>query len=232
MPFVVVVDGIISAGKTTYINMLLKNLINRGYRVTIVKEPVDEWTKPGKNGEPSLLARFYSDPKRWAYHFQTMAFHDRVQENIRCYEKHGNDSDIFILERSMLTDNLFMEMLYENKTVDELEYTNYQKWWSLWRKVMPYEPNLIIYLKPSIDECMSRLRERNRCGEKGVSLEYQELLQKKHNDFFANKFINIENKHYIPCVTLQTDKNFRDDSSVQEELTDHFETIFKNLNSK
>jgi len=228
-PFVVVVDGIISAGKTTYIKMLVNNLISRGWKVTVVKEPVDEWCEKGKNGELSLLERFYQDPKRWTYHFQTMIFYSRIKENIDCYEKYGSVSDIFILERSILTDNLFMEMLYENKTVDDLEYSSYKKWWNLWKKLLPYEPNLFIYLKPSIEVCMNRLKERNRLGENEISLEYQILLQKKHDDFFSKKFITINDNHYVPCFLLETDKNFKDDVNVQKELTDHFENIFKNF---
>ena len=142
-PIVVVVDGIISAGKTTYINMILKKLTEKGWKVTIVKEPVDKWKTSG------LLKRFYKDPSRWGYHFQTKAFHDRVMENVEMFNKFGASSDIFILERSCFTDNLFMELLHESKLVDDMEFQDYKEWWSLWYKVMPYEPDLFIYLKYS-----------------------------------------------------------------------------------
>jgi deoxyadenosine/deoxycytidine kinase len=222
-PFVVVVDGIISAGKTTYITMLTSHLTKRGWKVTVVKEPVDKWKSTG------LLQRFYGDPARWGYHFQTMAFVDRVNENISMFEKYGHQEgrNVFILERSCFTDILFMELLYESKLVDDLEMNNYRDWVSLWRKAMPYEPDLFIYLKPSVEVCMKRIRERNRPGEEGVSDDYQSKLQEKHNNFFINDYVEISQGHYVSCETIETDENFRDHKEVQDKMVDQFVTLIE-----
>lgn len=217
-PFVIVIDGIISAGKTTYIYMLTKNLTKRGWKVTIVKEPVEKWKESG------LLQAFYGDLKRWGYHFQTMAFVDRINENIEMYEKYGKEDgrNIFILERSCFTDILFMEMLHESKFVTDMEMKNYRSWVSLWKKVMPYEPDMFIYLKPSVNVCMNRIKERNRSGEENISFEYQEALQKKHDKFFENDSIEIAPNHFVSCETIITDENFRDDIEVQNKMVDNF----------
>lgn len=226
---VISVDGGIGAGKTTYINMICKRLTQKGYRVTIVKEPVDKWRESG------ILGLFYQDPKRWAYHFQTRAFHDRVVENIEAFEAHGTTSDVFILERSPFTDNLFMEVLHNDGLVTDLEYEDYKQWWALWYKVMPYTPNLFIYLRPDIDVQMARIDERNRTeesskgGGKGVTREYQEKLVAQHDIFFKEDMVNIGTNSYIPCVKLETNENFRDDSVTQEKLANHFETLISSL---
>jgi deoxyadenosine/deoxycytidine kinase len=226
---VVTVDGGIGAGKSVYINMIARKLSQRGWRITIIKEPVEKWRESG------ILDLFYKDPKRWAYHFQTKAFHDRVVENIDAFAAHGATSDIFILERSPFTDNLFMEVLHDDHLVTELEYRDYQQWWALWYKVMPYAPNMFIYLRPDIDVQMARIEERNRSeelsagGKGGVTKEYQEKLVAKHDEFFKDDMVKVGTDSYAPCVKLVTNENFRDDLSTQEKFADHFETLITSL---
>jgi len=228
-PIVITVDGGIGAGKTVYINMIRNKLSSRGWRVTIVEEPVKKWRDSG------ILDLFYKDPKRWAYHFQTKAFHDRVVENILAFQLHGDNSDVFILERSPFTDNLFMEVLYDDKIVTELEYKNYKEWWALWYKIMPYTPNMFIYLRPDIDVQMFRIEERNRLeelptnGTGGVSKEYQEKLVAKHDNFFKDDIVEVGINSYVPCVKIVTNENFRDDHETQEKFADHFEILLSSL---
>ncbi len=58
-------EGNIGAGKSTFIKILQKNLINI---YETIPEPVAEWQNiSGKGG--NLLELLYSDPKRWAYTF-------------------------------------------------------------------------------------------------------------------------------------------------------------------
>lgn len=224
-PIVVVVDGLISSGKTTYLGMLRNVLTKRGYRVTLVKEPIDKWNEPGPNNTPSLFQLFNNDPQRWGYHFQTKAFHDRVIENQNMFRKYGDRSDVFILERSCFTDGLFMETLLEGGFVTNLEMRDYREWCNLWAEVMPYEPDLFIYLRPPVDVCMDRLKERARKGEEKITREYQETLQRKHDAFFSGDAVSISESHFVPCVKLETTANFRDDIQVQEELASHFEEL-------
>lgn len=228
-PIVVVVDGVISAGKTTYLGMLIKVLTRRGWRVTLVKEPIDKWTAPGPDNSTSLFQLFNDDPKRWGYHFQTKAFYDRVMENKNMYGKYGDRSDVFILERSCFTDGLFMGSLHDAKLVTDLEMRDYSDWCSLWSELMPYEPDLFIYLRPPVEICMERIKERNRPGEEKITKEYQLNLQKRHDDFFTGDAVNISGSHFVPCVRLETSENFRDDANVQEKLASHFESLVKTI---
>ena len=219
-PPVVVIDGIIGAGKSSLIDILREELTKRGWRVTVVKEPVDSWKETG------ILQRFYADPKRWAYHFQTTAFHDRVAENIKMYEEHGEETDIFLLERSPFTDTLFMELLHETGVIDDLEMADYRRWWSLWYKVMPYQPSVFIYLKPDVEVCMKRLRGRNRDGEGGISLEYQQLLGKKHDSFFHNQSVMVNGKEVL-CFTIESyaNDNFKDDPQARAKIFEYFARV-------
>jgi len=228
-PVVVVVDGLIACGKTTYLSMLIKVLARKGWRVTIVKEPIEKWNEPSPDGGPSLFQLFNGDPGRWGYHFQTKAFYDRVMENKEMFSKYGDSSDVFILERSCFTDGLFMGALHDAKLVTNLEMRDYNDWCRMWAEVMPYEPDLFIYLRPPVEVCMERLKERNRPGEEKITKEYQLNLQERHDKFFSEDAVSISGSHFVPCVRLETTENYRDDFSVQEKYATHFEKLVKTI---
>ena len=215
---VISVEGLIGCGKTTLLHRcLVPILLERGWKVTLVDEPVSKWDKDG------LLKKFYDDPKRWAYHFQTKAFHDRVRECQSQYKKHKDDTDVFLLERSVFSDTIFMKTLHETGVVDDMEMQNYTDWWNMWEEVMPFHPDLFIYLKPDLDICMSRVRERSRKGEEGVRKDYQRKLQEKHDEFFNDGAVEVAPGHYVPVFNLETNSNFRDDPEVKEEIVNLIE---------
>jgi len=74
-PRVVVVDGLISAGKSTLITQLARWLGERGKKVMVVKEPVDDWVKGGH------LQAFYEgvEDGKVCYIFQTYAHVTRIK---------------------------------------------------------------------------------------------------------------------------------------------------------
>lgn len=214
-PFVIDVEGIIGAGKTTIIEECLIPLFeSKGLKVVLVKEPVDNW------GE--ILPRFYKDPARWGYHFQTKAFLDRVNESNKMWDAHKDEADIFICERGVMSDTLFMKTLYEQGHVDDLEWKHYQEWWAMWDRVMPFSPDLFVYLTPTMDEVMRRVRLRARDGEEGVGREYQMLLKDKHDEMFDRDSVAMSPTNVVPIHRIETDSNFKDDESVKLAI---FETL-------
>lgn len=225
-PLVIVIDGIIGSGKTTLIEQcLVPGLAKAGYRVAVVPEPVDLWKQNGS------LRQFYDDPKRRAYQFQTRAFHDRVRCSQKCHRAHEGTAEVFLLERSIFTDLLFMKMLKQSETVDESEYRDYLDLWTMWREVMPFRPNLFVYLRPALVTAMGRLKERNRDGEQKVSPEYQKLLQAEHDQYFAKKSVEIEPGVRVPCALLETDDNFRDEEGTKKKIVAFFVAEIKKARS-
>jgi deoxyadenosine/deoxycytidine kinase len=174
----IVVDGIISAGKTKFVEMIADRLTARfNLKVKVVKEPVDEWEKDG------ILKQYYSDVSRWGYLFQTNAFVTRVRANIEAYKSCGDDTvDVFLAERSNFSDRLFMGMLHDAGSITDEEMKVYRGWDAMWSEVMPYRPSLFIYLRPSVDTCMERIRVRNRDSESNITYEYQKALCDKHDE--------------------------------------------------
>lgn len=170
---VFVFDGLIGAGKTTVMKHLTEHLTSRGHKVHPVYEPVDEWRKSG------MLGWFYEDPSANSYAFQTYVYTTRVQAILSAAKEHPDS--ILLLERSPETDRLFMEMLRE--AMLPALYQAYQSWCSIHDQMLPFKISdaTFVYLRPSLDVCMRRLRDRARDEESGVGEDYQRKLMAYHD---------------------------------------------------
>lgn len=237
-PIVLVVDGLIAAGKSTLISKCLgPTLRDRGYSVIEILEPVDEWKKSG------MLQRYYSDPQKYAFQFQTHVFHTRVracQKATHSAKKSDSTPHFYLLERSVFTDRIFMLMLLESGIVEQSEYDIYMDLWDMRKENMPFDIDAFIYLKPTIDEAMRRMEVRKRPEETGVSKEYQEALLRKHDEFLnGNTISGLHNDEHDsslddikgkPVLHLDTDVDFVNDSEVKEQIVDGLLTFLRNAN--
>lgn len=203
-PRVIVVEGEIGAGKTTILSALADAFRAKGLTVAVAPEPVDEWLKVG------ILKRFYQDPTRYAYEFQTYTFVTRIIATLECVKKNPS-ADIYLLERSVLTDrHVFMEL--QRSIVGEETMQMYDAWFGLHARLMPFDLSkaTYLYLKPDLKECMTRVATRARQeetksapdkdesadvkstidssnGKGGVSLEYQARLRVAHEVLFEGR---------------------------------------------
>jgi len=237
-PYCVSFEGPIGAGKTVLIEQFVDYLRRKGLTVAVIPEPVEEWAE--------IMKRYNKDIKRWALHFQIEAFTGRVRKAQEVYMKHAATVDVFVSERSFASDTVFMKLLRDDGSVDELEYTAYMKWWSMFAAVVPIVPNLFLYLRPNVSICMDRLRNRNRPGESGITSDYQIRLMNAHDALFGyqgGEWDASKNTEHIghatlspvlqpvPCVTFMgtpTHDNFRDNTGCADVLS---ESMFAHMKS-
>lgn len=179
-------EGIIGAGKTTTIEHISKNLEKKGYSVYIIKENVDEWVEDG------LLQRFYEDPKRNAYLFQTKAYIDKIKKFNEIFNWKYGTVDFIITERNIISDYIFASLTYKMGLMDELEFKYYKQWYSLWETNLPepFKKCTLVYLKLDPNTAMQRIKQRGRDGESKITLEYETNLYELHEEYF-NKNNNI-----------------------------------------
>ncbi len=190
-PKVLVIDGLIAAGKTQLLRTLQEELTAKGLRVVCIYEPVEEWRE--------LITLVSQDPKRYAYHFQTRVLHDRsvaVASSLRDAPLRDTDVDIYILERSIYSDILFVKMLSNRGWMTPFEVDSYMRQWHTWDELNPLVPDLCVWLNPDIATCMSRYRQRNREGE-DVSEDYQQELWQQHRDMYSQGEMMIGNKRVV-----------------------------------
>ena len=205
-PRVIIIDGIIGAGKTVLATCLADELKSRGWEVCVILEPVKQWVGVG------ILQLFYSDPVRYGYSFQSFVYATRVMA-IELAVRVNPHADFYILERSPVTDAIFMEL--QRGVIDPVEFKMYESWRQAWKTVLSLETAQVLFLRTSLETCMSRIALRNRDGEirdggvrdggvrdggvrdgetcdgalpatatGGVSIEYQKRLQRAHEAFF------------------------------------------------
>jgi deoxyadenosine/deoxycytidine kinase len=195
------IEGNIGAGKTTILNIIGKNFDD----VTFVEEPVSQWQNLG--GE-NLLEKFYQDPERWGFTFE---FYSMLSK-IKCLMKAADsEKNIIIIERSILSNKIFIDISKEMNKLNDLEYGMLINTYNFYRQNVYPILNGIIYLNTPVDLCVQRIIKRNRGGESNVDKNYLLMLKEK--------FDELSNYSTIP--TLVIDGNFdleRDSNKIGRDI--------------
>ena len=146
-----VIEGNIGAGKSTFLK-ILKQYLN----VQVVLEPHERWQQVG--GTENLLDKFYKDPHRWAYTFQSYAFVSRVM--VQKEHAQTNPFAVQLLERSVFSDRYcFAQNCYELGYMNALEWKLYQEWFTWFRDTYVVKPEGFIYLRTKPEICYERLHD-------------------------------------------------------------------------
>lgn len=230
-----IVEGEIAAGKTELVRAVAERLRATGLSVCLALEPVDLWKEVG------ILGKFYSDPGRYGYAFQTFVYATRIQE-IAMAVRDNPDADVYLLERSPATDKIFWFL--QEGVVDPVEVKLYHTWCDAWDLMLPVAlaRAQVLYLKTSLESCMNRLARRHRPGEVGVpekvkhdgsatggvSLEYQLRLRRAHEAFLlglhADEFPRLQGTSPFPRESIieieagLADGNFRDQGPERDRI--------------
>jgi deoxyadenosine/deoxycytidine kinase len=219
-PRVIVVDGNIASGKTSFIKIIVEYLSETGLRVRVIKEPVDDWKSIG------ILEKFYKNPKKYAYAFQTYVFSSRIQKAITKYEKYKHVTDLFISERSWFTDRIFADINYKDKNINSMEYALYNTWSDFYTQFAPFEPDGFVYLRCSEDVSHERYLKRSREGECNIAKEYLCELLEAHDNMFCitehNPTYNTGTKE-VPVLVVDSTRNFIEDVDARQDACLAFE---------
>jgi deoxycitidine kinase/deoxyguanosine kinase len=171
---VIVIQGNIGSGKSTWVNHLKEKYINRP-DICFLQEPVNEWLSIKDANGVNALEHYYNDQQKYAFMFQMMAYISRLTILKRAIE--SNLYRIIITERCLFTDrNVFCKMLYDDGLIDIIGYQIYNKWFDEFMNIgaVHYKH---IYLRT--DPVISKMRVDKRARkEETIPLEY---LAKCHN---------------------------------------------------
>jgi len=188
------IEGNIGSGKSTLYEMLKEKYKDK---ILFIDEPVNEWnniTMDGKN----LLEYYYENNKKWGYLFQSVAFITRLN---KLKEAINNPKySIIISERTLESDKkLFAQLLYENGNMNELEWKSYNLWFDYFNIKMTH----YIYLKADVNECIKRIKRRNRKGEDEIPYDYLKKLSDNHDKWL------IDNPR---CIIIDSNLNIFNDN--------------------
>lgn len=186
---VIVLAGMIGAGKSTYTEMIAKELGS-----TPFFESVDD---------NRILEMFYDDPKRWAFALQIHFLNTRFRSIKDALQDRNN-----VLDRSIYEDALFTKINYETGNMSDAEMDTYL---SLLDNMMEEldgmpkkAPDLLIYLRGPLEIHLDRIKKRGRDYEQ-ITEENQELLDYyKHLHSRYDDWFNEYNKS--ETLVLQIDE--------------------------
>lgn len=141
---VIVLAGMIGAGKSSYTELLANSLESKAFYEEIQ--------------DNALLEKFYEDPKRWAFALQIYFLNTRFRSiKAALTDKHN------VLDRSIYEDALFTQINYENGNMSKAEMATYLDLLSNMMEEldgMPKKaPDLLIYLRGSLDTVLTRIKK-------------------------------------------------------------------------
>jgi deoxyadenosine/deoxycytidine kinase len=174
---VILLEGNIGAGKSTVGRML-----KASGAFDFIEEPVSTW----QSGFASnLLEAFYRDMHRWSFTFQILAFITRAKtwQEVLALTDHSR----VVLERSVFTDRqVFATNMHRIGAMTETEWQVYCGLWDFLVSNYCVQPDCILYLRTPAEECLERIRIRDRGEESGITLEYLRQLEALHDQWLLN----------------------------------------------
>ncbi|WP_088810911.1 MULTISPECIES: deoxynucleoside kinase [unclassified Listeria] len=170
---VIVLAGMIGAGKSSYTELIAKELGSKAFYESIQ--------------DNRILEMFYSDPKRWAFALQIYFLNTRFRSIKRALLDQNN-----VLDRSIYEDALFTKINFEDGNISEPEMDTYLDLLDNMMEeisTLPKKsPDLLIYLRGSLETVLKRIKLRGRPYEQielnPALLDYYTTLHARYDDWF------------------------------------------------
>ena len=157
------IEGVIGSGKTS-----LAKLLSDQFHAGTITEKFE--------GNP-FLEKFYSDPKKYAFHTQLYFLMSR-------YKQQREIAQIDLFNSRVISDYLFAkDRIFAETNLSEDEFRLYDKIYALIEHDVP-RPDLVIYLQAAPELLFKRIKQRNRSFEREIEFEYIDELCNAYNTFF------------------------------------------------
>ena len=164
----IVVAGNIGAGKSTLVQILSERLSFKPFF-----EPV--------NDNP-YLEDFYRNMEAWSFHSQLYFLTRRLRIHKQLLDAEGS----VVQDRSVYEDaEVFARNLYLQEDMSTRDYGVYQDLYRILIDLLP-PPNLVVYLRTSVDTLLERINTRGRGFEAGISRSYLERLNILYEEWIAS----------------------------------------------
>lgn len=184
--YLVGIAGNIGVGKTTITEKLAATLGWKPYYESVIDNP--------------YLNDFYQDMSRWSFNLQIYFLAHRFRSQKEISESGLNA----IQDRTIYEDvEIFAKSLYEQGHMNQRDYNCYR---DLFHNMVPFlpKPDIIIYLKASLETLVGRIKRRGRAYEQSIQREYLAYLNQAYDawidrarkDFFILE-INADETDYV-----------------------------------
>jgi deoxyadenosine/deoxycytidine kinase len=191
-----------------------------------VPEPVAAWESS------NLLRLSYEKPDQYLFPAQCEFFRTRIDAFLEAFRQAGAEDRpvIFISERSTFSDKIFVNTQVALGRFDPLLSDTYFGMWKHFQRLLPVpQPDAFVYLRPTLDACMDRMKDRARSSENTVTTGYQEALRQAHDAEFASGTATMPDGTTVPCELMETNDNFRDSPEHAERMAQQLITLIYRL---
>lgn len=202
------IEGNIGCGKTKFLEAVASILKDKAQ---VLLEPVEKWRQTKVPGGGNVLEEFYKDPSKRAGMFNLYSTLTKVE---RFFDLDPSKKIVFI-ERPFETDSLlFGEIGSRTGSISEIEKKVHEYFISFIKEYLQLPKTVeFVYLSCEPKISFSRLKQRDRTEEKGVPLEYLELLNSRLEEIFRTKKLVSSD-----ITILDVSKTFLSEKEYLEEL--------------
>ena len=174
IPKIIVLDGNIGAGKTTFLKAL-----SRITNISIELEPVEEFLHP-----INLLELAYTDP-----YLSQKGFNDIMIRQMKTILSKHSGRDYIIMERGLYSCEMFTNVAYQRGklTLSEKDALMQQIQDGYRAMNLPPIPSAFVYLDTAANQCIRNIRKRNRKGKERIDIDFLQLLEQEQRQHISKQ---------------------------------------------
>lgn len=201
----IAVAGNIGSGKTTLTTMLAKHYGWTPRFESVTYNP--------------YLEDYYKDIHRWSFPLEIYFLKERFRDVLEI----AKNDKVIIQDRSIFEGvYIFAANNKDMGHLSERDFETYMNLFELMTKVTK-TPDLMIYLRSSIQHLVEQIQKRGRGYEQGIQLEYLQKLNERYEDF-------IENKYPGKVMIIEADNlDFLHNPADFTSITDRIDALFYGL---
>jgi len=192
------IAGNVGVGKTTMTDVIANRFGWRAYYESVINNP--------------YLEDFYEDMKRWSFNLQIYFLSHRFKTHKQMTES-GFSA---VQDRTIYEDvEIFARNLFEMGNMSQRDWESYQ---ALFEEMTAYlkKPDLIIYLRASVDTLLTRIKKRSRSFESTISPEYIYML----NIAYERWIKRAADRYLVKIVETDHFNVFEDTEQLEKLLGD------------
>jgi deoxyadenosine/deoxycytidine kinase len=161
----VAVAGNVGVGKSTLTHLLADHLGWEAFYEAVDENP--------------YLADFYGDMTAWSFHSQVFFLTRRLRHHRVLMERPNS----VLQDRSVYEDaEIFARNLHQQGMMTDRDWNTYRDLYTVLTEFLP-APDLVIYLRASVDTLRSRIRRRGREFEQDIDPHYLHRLNVLYEDW-------------------------------------------------
>ena len=127
------------------------------------------------------LADYYADIKRWSFALEMYFLQQRLHDTLEI----SKSKDVIIQDRTLMEGvHIFVANNYAQGNLSERDYNTYMDTYNVMMEVVK-EPDLLIYLRCSIEHLVAQIQKRGRDYEQSISIEYLGGLNQRYEQWIA-----------------------------------------------